>query len=94
MTRRRALSCIATIALLAVASCGGGDDDSQAPTPDAGIRVASFDFAESALLAEMYAQVIESRDVPVVRLGAIGPREIVAPALRIDGFRFTSTTEF
>ena len=48
------------------------------------MRVASFDFAESHLLAEMYAQVIESAGVPVVRLGPVGPREIIAPAMELD----------
>lgn len=47
------------------------------------MRIASFDFAESVLLAEMYAQVIESKGIPVVRLGAIGPREIIAPATEL-----------
>lgn len=48
------------------------------------MRVASFDFAESELLAELYAQALESVDVPVVRLGVAGPREVVAPALELD----------
>ena len=52
------------------------------------MRVASFDFAESELLAEMYAQVIESTGVPVVRLGAVGPREIVSPAMVVDRIDF------
>jgi osmoprotectant transport system substrate-binding protein len=52
------------------------------------MRVASFDFAESELLAEMYAQVIESVGVPVVRLGAVGPREIVSPAMAVDRIDF------
>ncbi|MDH3301611.1 MAG: ABC transporter substrate-binding protein [Acidimicrobiia bacterium] len=46
-----------------------------------GVRIGSFDFAESELLAELYAQVLESNELPVVRLGVIGPREIVAPAI-------------
>jgi osmoprotectant transport system substrate-binding protein len=45
--------------------------------------VASFDFAESALLAEMYAQLVESTGVPVIRLGPVGPREIIAPAMEL-----------
>ncbi len=45
------------------------------------MRIASFDFAESQLLAELYAQVVEGGDIPVVRLGPVGPREVVAPAL-------------
>lgn len=59
----------------------GGSDESAAPTLDDGIRVASFDFAESELLAELYAALLEDAGVPVVRFGAIGPREVLAPAL-------------
>ena len=48
------------------------------------MRVASFDFAESELLAELYAQVLDAAGVPVIRLGVVGPREIVAPSLELD----------
>lgn len=66
------------------AACG---DDREAEAVDdraAAIRVASFDFAESALLAELYAQALESGGLPVIRLGSIGPREIIAPAQELD----------
>lgn len=69
--------------MVALAGCGGGTEQTVAPEAADGMRVASFDFAESVLLAEMYAQVIESTGVPVVRLGAIGPREIIAPGLEL-----------
>lgn len=52
---------------------GGGDEQ--------GLRIASFDFLESEVLAELYAQASEAAGVPVVRLGAVGPREVVRPAL-------------
>lgn len=70
-------------ALLLGFGCGEGQPD---PTGDAeaGVRVASFDFAESELLAELYAQALEAQAAPVVRLGRIGPREIVAPAMELD----------
>ena len=61
-----------------------GREPTVGPSASDGLRIASFDFAESVLLAEMYAQVIESTGIPVVRLGAIGPREIIAPALELD----------
>ncbi len=72
----------AALVMLAIAgsACGGDGEASDPTTADDGMRVASFDFAESVLLAEMYAQVVESTGTPVVRLGAIGPREIIAPA--------------
>jgi osmoprotectant transport system substrate-binding protein len=48
---------------------------------DDAITVASFNFPESVLLAEVYAQAIEGAGVPVVRYLDLGPREIVMPAL-------------
>ena len=68
---------------LLLAACGGNDDASVDTAPE-GMRVAAFDFAESELLAELYAQALEAHGVPVERLGAVGPREIVAPALQLD----------
>jgi osmoprotectant transport system substrate-binding protein len=43
--------------------------------------VASFDFAESEVLAEIYSQALEGRGVAVRRAFHLGPREFVAPAL-------------
>lgn len=67
--------------VMVAAACGGSDAESNGPVDSDGVRIASFDFAESQLLAELYAQVLEGADTPVVRLGAVGPREVVAPAL-------------
>ncbi len=78
---RRCWALVAACALLAGA-CGDDGDGEPTAAVD-GIRVASFDFAESELLAELYAQALEAEGLPVVRLGPIGPREIVAPALEI-----------
>jgi osmoprotectant transport system substrate-binding protein len=46
------------------------------------VVVGSFGFPESVLLAELYAQVLERNDVPVVRQLGLGPREFVEPALQ------------
>ncbi len=78
--RTRVLAVLA--ALLALTGCGS--DDAAGPSASEGLRIASFDFAESELLAELYAQAIEGVGVPVVRVGAVGPREIVAPAMELD----------
>lgn len=76
---------LSAVALLILAVTGCADSTPPAGTgPDQGVRIASFDFAESALLAELYAQVIAERGLPVVRMGRIGPREIIAPALELD----------
>jgi osmoprotectant transport system substrate-binding protein len=62
----------------------GGDDRPTAPSSalgDDAVTVGSFNFAESALLSELYAQALESQGYEVERAGQVGPREIVAPAL-------------
>ncbi len=74
---------IAALAAVVAAGCAG-DDDAAGDAQTEGLRVAAFDFAESDLLAELYAQALEARGVPVERLGVVGPREIVAPALQLD----------
>jgi osmoprotectant transport system substrate-binding protein len=71
------------LALAIACGCGADDGDSEL-SPEDGLRIASFDFSESALLAELYAQVLESGGTPVVRMGPVGPREVVAPALELD----------
>jgi osmoprotectant transport system substrate-binding protein len=48
---------------------------------DDAITVASFDFAESELLAEIYGQALEAGGFDVERALRLGPRELVAPAL-------------
>ena len=66
----------------AVTGCGGGDNET-APSSGgaAAIRIGAFDFPESELLAELYAQALEAEGLPVRRLGRIGSREVVQPAL-------------
>ena len=44
--------------------------------------VASKPFGESYLLAEMFAQVLESRGIPVERLPGLGTTEIIFQAMR------------
>ena len=80
---RSALVALAVGGCLAVAACGGDSDE--APTPavlgDDAITVASFDFAESELLAEIYGQALEAGGYHVERALRLGPRELVEPAL-------------
>ncbi len=51
-----------------------------APADDA-VVVASFNFPESVILAELYAQALEEVGVSVAREGEVGPRELMEPAL-------------
>lgn len=78
----RVVAALLAVALTALTSsaCGGSDDEESGPTA-AGIRVASFDFVESRLLGELFASALESAGLPVQRRLALGPREVVAPAL-------------
>ncbi len=48
------------------------------------ITVASFDFPESVLLAEIYGQALAADRFPVRILSNLGPREVVDPALVDD----------
>jgi osmoprotectant transport system substrate-binding protein len=77
--------CLFVAIMLFTSACGGGTDRSTRAPVDDGIVVASFDFAESRLLAEIYAQALEDEGIAVDRQLELGPRELVLPALR-QGF--------
>ena len=53
--------------------------DPSLATGDDAVTVASFDFTESEILAELYAQALERRGIRVVRQLRLGPREFVGP---------------
>ena len=82
----RALVASLGITLGVLTGCGAGRSTAP-PTPSAvdddAITVASFDFAESRVLAELYAQALEGRGLQVRRAIGIGPRELVGPALAL-----------
>jgi osmoprotectant transport system substrate-binding protein len=63
---------------VAAAACGGAD-----PPADrtAGVTVAAFGFTESRVLAELYAQAMEAKGIPVQRALDLASREVVEPAL-------------
>ena len=69
------------VALLVVTACAGDEPAPAAREPGV-VVVASFDFAESRLLAEMFAQALEDDGVVVRRELGLGQRELVLPALR------------
>jgi osmoprotectant transport system substrate-binding protein len=78
-----ATSTVATFALLAGCSSGQPSSSSSAADVlhDDAITVASFDFPESELLAELYSQTLERAGLKVERAYDLGSREEVAPAL-------------
>ena len=59
----------------------GVDSDGGAADGDLEIVVASFNFPESVILAEIYAQVLEGAGYPVDRQLDLGAREIIFPEL-------------
>jgi osmoprotectant transport system substrate-binding protein len=79
MAARRSFA-LASLPFLLVACAGSGAPAQDARGDDA-ITVASFNFPESVLLAEIYSQAIEGAGVRVEREAALGPRELVMPAL-------------
>ena len=83
----RPIAAMLLLLVVGLAGCGalGGDDGADEPAIDpAVVRVASFEFTESRILAELYAQALEAADVRVRRAGALASREILEPALEQD----------
>jgi osmoprotectant transport system substrate-binding protein len=74
---RRAAALLAAVVMLA--GCGTASQ-SLPPAAPSGVVVASFNFPESELLAEIYAQALEQAGIPVRRELDLGPRELVLPA--------------
>jgi osmoprotectant transport system substrate-binding protein len=75
---------VALAIVIGLSGCSGRSgspvpaEDPRHPT----IRVASFDFAESQILAELYGQALARGRYPVEMQLAVGPRETVAPSLQ------------
>lgn len=74
----------ATCAVLLLApTCGESPDALRTSVlQDDAISVASFNFPESTVLAEIYAQALEEAGFRVDRQLHLGPRELVEPALQ------------
>ena len=79
----------AAAATLALAACGANNDplsndtDKSSNAPST-VTIGSANFAESELLAEIYAQALEAKQVQVKRQFNIGARELYLKALQ-DG---------
>jgi osmoprotectant transport system substrate-binding protein len=89
---KRTLAGLATAvaAALMLTACGGSSDPlsntatAGAPAPTDTIKVGSANFAESKLLAEIYAQALQAKGVKVEKNLGIGSRETYFPGLK-DG---------
>jgi osmoprotectant transport system substrate-binding protein len=79
----RLLACL--LVLLGVLGCAGipgaGDPPRREQLDPNRIRVASFEFTESRLLAELYGQQLRRAGFTVDVLAGLGSREVVQPAL-------------
>jgi len=80
MGARRILVIVFALALAASACQQTGEPASDVRRDDA-VTVASFNFPESILLAEIYAQALKDTGIPVERETSLGTRELVMPAL-------------
>jgi len=83
--RRVAVPVVPTLALALVMAVVAGCSREPAPPPQdprrPSIVVASFDFPESEILAELYGQALRARGYPVELVSRLGAREVVEPAL-------------
>jgi osmoprotectant transport system substrate-binding protein len=81
--RRRRIRALGLLVSLIVTACGGNATTRGPEERDhAAVRVASFNFAESELLGELFAQVLEVGGVSVERFPALGSRETVLPSVQ------------
>ena len=79
---RAALAAVALIGLLAAGCSGNAGPQPPAEHPGRpSITVVSFDFPESEILADLYAQALRRQGYPIEVVPRLGPREIVEPAL-------------
>jgi osmoprotectant transport system substrate-binding protein len=89
MKRFPALTSLATVAVLGLAGCGGGEDPlatepEEEQTTTASLVVGSANFPESVLLAEIYAGALEGAGLSAETRPNIGSREAYIAGLQ-DG---------
>ena len=72
---------LALALILSVPACGPDVPPTTSALNDGAITVASFEFPESVVLGEIYAQALEAEGFNVRRQLGIGPRELVEPSL-------------
>lgn len=75
--RNRAVGAIVLTLALVATACGGSGDSTEGEP----ITVSSFNFNESVIVAEIYAQALERAGYTVERNLNLGNREVVKPAL-------------
>jgi len=73
---------LAGLAALAIAATACGSSTPSTTASKGNITVAGFNFAESSILAEMYAQALEHDGYTVTRKLRLGTREVVGTAIK------------
>jgi osmoprotectant transport system substrate-binding protein len=88
MRARPRAAAAGALVLALVLLAAGCDRDRPPPPPEDPrrpvIQLASFDFPESEILAELYGQALRQHGFPVELVVQLGSREVVAPALEQD----------
>src|SRR5438093_1566721 len=67
---------------IAAAACGGTTGSTSTPGNKGNVTVAGFNFPESSILTELYAQSLEHNGYTVTRKLRLGTREVVGPAIK------------
>ncbi len=84
MNRRSVRLLLASMLALTVLGAACATDDNEPltePRDGPTITIASFDFSESVILAEIYAQTLEAEGFPVERKLSLGARELIFPSI-------------
>ncbi|WP_328606016.1 ABC transporter substrate-binding protein [Amycolatopsis sp. NBC_00345] len=91
-TRNIRAAALVAVAAIGLTACGGGSGGSDQPAaPSKGgapIVVASFNFTDSQILAEIYAAALEAKGYPVTRSLNLGSRELIYPSLKSGELQF------
>jgi osmoprotectant transport system substrate-binding protein len=91
-TRAGVVGAIALLLLMVMGACGDSGDDTngnvgasgeetEETQPKGNLTVASFNFSESQILANLYAKALEAKGYTVTVKDKLGAREVVFPAL-------------
>ena len=86
--RNRVFGAVLAALALVLAACGDGSGEGAEVPEGPTINVASFNFPESVILAEIYAQAMEARGYPVARNLNLGSRELIFPEIESGAIGF------
>ena len=79
---RTRLFVVASVLVVSACSSSTASQRTESALADDAVTIGSFDFPESAVLAEVYGQALTAAGFHVQFKPSLGPRELVLPALR------------